>query len=226
MFLAGKAEMTAGGGVSTRAIPVVHCFHHAGGGPEAFRRWPEQLPGVKVIPADLETAGGAERTTIGSLVEHWRRSTSDRSGIYYGHSMGALVAFEAAAAAFANDDPDQTPSAVVLGSPPAPGAARTTLATLREHGALSARTVRGLERVLRYLPTRDVLPVPVHVLWGELDGVVDERDARAWTGRGSMGSTWRPLRHAGHLFHLAPGGDVSAALRDVCGWRDTVEEAA
>ncbi|WP_308434103.1 thioesterase domain-containing protein [Promicromonospora soli] len=226
MFLTWKAEMTAGGGVGTRAIQVVHCFHHAGGGPEAFRRWPEQLPGVMVVPADLETRGGAERTTISSLVEHWRQSTSDRSGVYYGHSMGALVAFEAAAAAFADGDPDQTPSAVVLGSPPAAGAAGTAAPALRQRGTLSVRTVRGLERVRRYLPSRDVLPVPVHVLWGELDGVVDERDARAWTGRGSMGSTWHPLRHAGHMFHLAPGGDVSAVLRDLLGQGDTVEEAA
>ena len=211
--------------MSTRAIRVVHCFHHAGGGPEAFRRWPEHLPGVHVIPADLETTGGAGRTSIGSLAEHWRQSTSDRSGVYYGHSMGALVAFEAAVAAFADGDADQVPTAVVLGSPPAPGGARMAR-DLVHHGALSVRTVRGLERVRQYVPSRDVLPVPVHVLWGEYDGVVDERDARAWTGRGSMGSSWHPLRHAGHLFHLAPGGDVSAVLRSVLGQGDTVEEAA
>ncbi|MGI5187393.1 thioesterase domain-containing protein [Promicromonospora sp. CA-289599] len=211
--------------MSTRATRLVHCFHHAGGGPEAFRRWPEQLPGMRVIPADLETTGGAEHATIGALAEHWRQSTSDRSGIYYGHSMGALVAFEAAVAAFADGDPHQVPSAVVLGSPPAPGGPGPAPALGPDH-ALSIRTVQGLERVRQYVPSRAVLPIPVHVLWGELDGVVDERDARAWTVRGSMGSGWHTLRHAGHLFHIAPGGDVSAVLRNVLGQEDTVEEAA
>lgn len=191
----------------------LHCFHHAGGTPAAFRRWSGALDGAAVAAARTERGDGADQPSIGTLVAQWRAVTEVRAGVYYGHSMGALVAFEAAAAALAEGEPGHLPRAVVLGAPPAPGCEPRVVGG--RAGACDARLLRGLERVRRYRPSRARLPIPVHVLWGALDDVVPERDARTWVARGSAGSSWHRIERAGHLFHLAPGREVLDIVRGV-----------
>lgn len=189
---------------TTTTAVRLHCFPHAGGDAAAFRRWAGAVPGadVRCPPA------GPEAASIAEEVLRWRAATPDRAGVYYGHSRGALVAYEAAAAAVA--DADQAPAAVVLGAPPAPGRPVDGVA-----GPVAGRLLRELEQVREHVLGRRRLPVPVVVLWGALDDVVPERDARAWVDRGGPGSRWVRLAHAGHLFHLSPGDEVRAALSSV-----------
>jgi surfactin synthase thioesterase subunit len=193
-------------------MPLLHCFPHAGGSPAAFRRWPGAVAGVEVVPVDLERGDGIARPTIESLADGWRRRTPERSGVYYGHSMGALVAYEAAAQALAaGDDLHQVPRAVVLAAPPTPGRCVPVGARRGATTSADAALGRGLDRVRRYRPACDRLPIPVHVLWGALDDVVPEADARRWVLRGAPGSSWHRVERAGHLFHHLPGPE----LRDV-----------
>jgi medium-chain acyl-[acyl-carrier-protein] hydrolase len=78
------------------------CFPYAGGGVSVFRVWPDRLPSeIEVwaiqlpgrdgrlrepIPADIQTLAGALADGLGPLM--------DRPFACFGHSMGALLAFE------------------------------------------------------------------------------------------------------------------------------------
>jgi surfactin synthase thioesterase subunit len=82
------------------------CFAHAGGSAATYRLWPQALPDdVEVVAVALPGRGGRWREPpiagVAGMVdallpelERWR----DRPFALFGHSMGALVAFEVAAA--------------------------------------------------------------------------------------------------------------------------------
>ena len=80
----------------------LYCFHHAGGGPSVYREWSAQLRGdVEVVPVLLPGRGlrfdEQPYTRMAPLVEGVLaalRPTLDRPFAFFGHSMGALVAFE------------------------------------------------------------------------------------------------------------------------------------
>jgi len=82
----------------------LYCFHHAGGGPSLYREWSADLPrDVEVVPVLLPGRGLRLReepyTRMAPLVEGVLaaiRPTLDRPFAFFGHSMGALVAFETA----------------------------------------------------------------------------------------------------------------------------------
>ncbi|GAA0585520.1 thioesterase II family protein [Streptomyces crystallinus] len=82
------------------------CFHHAGGGASFFGPWPARVvDGVDVLPVQLPGRESRFReprfqeagTVAGALAEElapWL----ERPYAFYGHSMGALIAFAVAAA--------------------------------------------------------------------------------------------------------------------------------
>jgi medium-chain acyl-[acyl-carrier-protein] hydrolase len=80
------------------------CFPYAGGSDAAFRAWSEHLaPDVEVYPALLPGRGARifepPLTRISTIVEHLAaaaRPLLDRPFAFFGHSMGALIAFELA----------------------------------------------------------------------------------------------------------------------------------
>jgi surfactin synthase thioesterase subunit/glycosyltransferase involved in cell wall biosynthesis len=81
------------------------CFPHAGAGAAAFRDWIGRLSGVEVAPVLLpgreERAGEPPITEMGQLIEELGRAIEPFiTGAYafFGHSMGAGVAFELARA--------------------------------------------------------------------------------------------------------------------------------
>ncbi len=90
----------------------LYCFHHAGGGPSTYRDWSADLPGdVEVVPVLLPGRGLRLReqpyTSMRRLVDGVLaaiRPTLDRPFAFFGHSMGALVAFEIAHALRASGD--------------------------------------------------------------------------------------------------------------------------
>lgn len=77
------------------------CFHHAGGGPSAFRSWRTAAPpGLEVVPVELPTtrpiAGRRVHTTAHEIVEHVleeHAAALREPHALYGHSMGGLLAY-------------------------------------------------------------------------------------------------------------------------------------
>jgi medium-chain acyl-[acyl-carrier-protein] hydrolase len=80
------------------------CFHYAGGGPAIFFPWLERLPeaidlsainlpgrGARLFEAPLAGVGPVIQALIPHLTPHL-----DRPFAFFGHSMGALLAFELA----------------------------------------------------------------------------------------------------------------------------------
>lgn len=82
----------------------LYCFPYSGAGASAYRRWGESLPaGVEVVPVELpgrETRFGEPPfDRMGPLVEALGRELPIPEGApfaLFGHSLGALVAFELA----------------------------------------------------------------------------------------------------------------------------------
>lgn len=79
----------------------LYCLPHAGGGASAFRPWIGQVPGVAVCPVQPPGREGRWRETphramapwVGELAEVILGACDGRYAIY-GHSLGALAAFE------------------------------------------------------------------------------------------------------------------------------------
>lgn len=82
------------------------CFHHAGGGASFFASWPAWVaPGVDVLPVQLPGRESRFRErrfrdarTLAEALERELAPWLERPYAFYGHSMGALVAFAVAAA--------------------------------------------------------------------------------------------------------------------------------
>jgi len=79
------------------------CFPYAGGGSSIYRGWPAQLPMVELLPVQLpgrETRlKESPYTNAPSLVRAMAQALlpyMDRPFCFFGHSMGALLAFELA----------------------------------------------------------------------------------------------------------------------------------
>lgn len=87
----------AGTGADVRLF----CFHHAGGAASAYTGWQERLgPRVAVLPVQLpgreRRAGETRFTRIDDLVADLDRHLDpllDEPYAFYGHSMGAIVAY-------------------------------------------------------------------------------------------------------------------------------------
>lgn len=80
------------------------CFHHAGGNSQAFRTWHEELP-TSVQVGAIELPGHGLRFSE-PLMDRWQPVVAgivehlvpllDVPYVFFGHSMGALLAFETA----------------------------------------------------------------------------------------------------------------------------------
>ena len=111
-----------------RAAVQLVCFHFAGGGASMFRGWAEALgPEVEVcavqLPGREERIDEAPFTRLGPLLdalEQYVVPTLRRPFACFGHSMGALVAFELARRLAARGV--QGPAQLVLSGCPAPRA--------------------------------------------------------------------------------------------------------
>lgn len=81
---------------------LLFCLPHAGAGTSAFRAWPDGLPGVTVLP--VQPPGRESRLReapyermeplVGELATIMLAVAGTRPYAVYGHSLGALVAFE------------------------------------------------------------------------------------------------------------------------------------
>jgi medium-chain acyl-[acyl-carrier-protein] hydrolase len=92
------------------------CFPYAGGGPSVFREWPACVPPIIEVCA-VQLPGRESRllepacAALPALVEqlgHAIRPWLDRPFAFFGHSMGALIAFELARRLRTQADPAPT----------------------------------------------------------------------------------------------------------------------
>ncbi len=83
------------------AVASLYCFPHAGGSPGEYVRWSDGLPDVQVwavhLPGRTTRLAEPPLTRMESLVDALVSAVDfDAPFVFFGHSLGALMAFEAA----------------------------------------------------------------------------------------------------------------------------------
>ena len=252
---------TASGAQSATAVtpgagPInLFGFHHAGGGTSAFAGWQATLgESVRVVPVRLprpapgdgDQDGGGNGNGVGllsALVDQLDTELGERlhtPHLFYGHSMGALVAYLLARRRLRAGAPP--PLRLLVGAFAAPHLPRpleaaaelpdawlarwlTELTGLPE-GLLAdegrrSRQVAVLRADLRLCaahpeepPPGAALPFPVDVFAGAEDPLVPVCDAQAWQAYSAPGGTMHVLR-GGHFFTRDSREEFFARLRGV-----------
>ncbi|WP_344575257.1 thioesterase II family protein [Streptomyces lunalinharesii] len=213
------------------ADPVceVVCFPHAGGGSSAFRTWHRHAARTKVtavqLPGREDRLGERPHREMAALIAELAAAAGPLTGrpyAFYGHSMGALVAFELTRALRESGLP--LPVALFVAGRDAPqfrdseqvhhlprdellgrlrawdGLGPADLPEYAEVIELMLPTTRAdltLAETYRYRPGPP-LPVPVRVLRGARDPLVRAGDA-GWAGQTSVDCAVREFA-GGHFF--------------------------
>ncbi|HEV3382016.1 MAG TPA: alpha/beta fold hydrolase [Trebonia sp.] len=232
-------EFHPGPGTGARLI----CFPHAGGSASAFLPLSQLLSPELDIQA-VQYPGRQDRRaeppigTIEDLARELfavlRAHTDDRPLAFFGHSMGALVAFELAR--LLERDGDRPPVRLFLSGRRAPSAERAgnkhprsdaaIIAQLRELNGTDARLLDDEEIVQMVLPAlrADYAAVdayqgsdaqvscPITALTGDGDPQVTPDEARAWRNHTTSESDLH-IFTGGHFYlfqHLRAIGDLIA----------------
>ena len=221
------------------------CFPHAGSGASAFRAWQDGLPpGITVLPVQLpgreerfrEQPYRDVRALVADLVGHLADLFRQPYALF-GHSMGALVAFETAREALRRDLPGPV-GLIVSGR----GSPRSTdrlpplhnrsdegfAAALRELGGTPESVLRdpdlrsllfpllradfALNETYRPAPGPS-LDCPITVLGGTRDVRVPVADLAGWADHTS-GPVRTHLIGAGHFFVNERRRDVLVRVRE------------
>jgi surfactin synthase thioesterase subunit len=197
------------------------CFPHAGGGASAYWRWPRLLPAQVEVLA-VQYPGRQDRFAdpyADSLLELAGPVTAELAGLlagrptpvaFFGHSMGALVAFEVARGMRAAGLP--SPSRLVVSAHPAPTRPRVSgpagdgdqaiLDYLRSLGGAGAdllddpdlreltlpmvRNDLRLTRNYQYLPGAP-LDCPISAIAGAADRSCTPEQMRDWSRQTTAG---------------------------------------
>ncbi|SCK28975.1 Surfactin synthase thioesterase subunit [Streptomyces sp. WMMB 714] len=228
------------------------CFPYAGGGASAYGRWQRGLDahgaGVHVLPVQLPGREGRvneERfTALKALVDDLDEQLDDvlsRPHVFYGHSMGALIACTLTLRRQQRGAP--LPLALVLGAYRAPHLpAPTVIGPEADDGQLARRLIElgGIPEALTKYPdflrallpvARDdllmcrdsevstygrLLQVPLHLFAGRRDRLVSVPEVAAWRLHAGRGSELRTMP-GGHFFLRDDEplflGELSAVLR-------------
>lgn len=227
------------------------CFPYAGGGARAYTPWARELPGevelVALRPPGRETRiGEPPYRSLGPLVselaEVVRPWTADKPYLLYGHSMGALVAYELTRRF--RDAGIASPAKLVVSGRRAPHAGREVerlhdlpdddlVDALDRLGGTPDAVLDNREVMSLLLPTiradlavvegYDHVPgpplsVPVSAYGGRDDPWVDAASLAAWA-RHTVGP-FRAVQVPGAHFFLAGAADVflsalSAEIREL-----------
>lgn len=219
------------------------CVPHAGGGASAFREWGAEFSSIEVLAAQLPGRecrfGEPLQSSIAPLVSNladalgpWR----DREFALFGHSMGALIAFELARELRRRGG--LQPTALIVSGHAAPQLERTRrplhglsdaefVGEIRRLGGTPAEVLENDELMALLLPRLradfavcdtygfgDDAPLTCSVLAfaGRADSRVDRPGLEAWrchtTGR--FASRWF---EGGHFYPLESRDALLAALR-------------
>jgi surfactin synthase thioesterase subunit len=225
------------------AAASLYCFPHAGGLPGEYLRWSDELPRVQVwgvhLPGRTTRRAEPPYTRMDELVDALVSAVDfgrDRPFAFFGHSLGALVAFEVAKELRARGR--EAPGRLLVSScpaPPLPPAARPVHglpddelldaiergtgeslahlredAGLREHALASFRADYAL--LDRYRPRRaEPLDCPLTVLAGSEEPWAAWRDG--WAAHTRAGTELRVVP-GGHFHFRERKADVLCVLRD------------
>jgi medium-chain acyl-[acyl-carrier-protein] hydrolase len=206
------------------------CFPYAGGGIPVFRGWAEALPGVEVCVASLPGRGSRlhERplSDLATLVEQLEQAFRPPDGkpfAFYGHSLGARLAFELAQRLRNNEQP--LPAHLFLAACPAPHCPRRAatihalprdalIAALQGRGALPDDVVTHPELLQLVLPALQAdialletaqyreqppLPCPITVFGASGDDQVSQAELAAWSAH-TTAAFQQLLIPGAHLF--------------------------
>jgi medium-chain acyl-[acyl-carrier-protein] hydrolase len=223
------------------------CFPHAGGGASTFNSWRALLPGwlelVKVqLPGreDRRLSPPHQRmeALVGELFPHLQ-PLLDRPLVLYGHSMGAVIAFEVARALRRHGYP--LPLALLISgrrAPHRPLPVTQVLHTLPEEtlalrvgqlGGLPPELLGNRRWLSHYLPTiradlclsddyeyseEPLLACPIHTFIGEADTLVVREDWEAWSAHTAAEFTRRILA-GGHFFSTTGRNELIAEVSKV-----------
>jgi medium-chain acyl-[acyl-carrier-protein] hydrolase len=219
------------------------CLPFAGGGASAFRGWPETLPpGVEVVALQLPGREGriAEPAfrSLEPVVESLADATDgllDVPFVLFGHSMGALLAFELARSLRRRDL--ALPAHLVVSGARAPHLPRRTrelhrlpdmalVAELRRLGGTPVEVLDHDGLLELVLPTlradltvcetyvyapEPPLDCPVSAWRGRFDSDVDERELEVWAEHTSAGFDTR-IFPGGHSYLLTARARLAEAL--------------
>ncbi|MGW0185487.1 thioesterase II family protein [Streptomyces sp. NPDC003362] len=234
------------------------CFHHAGGGALTFAGWQRRVgPGVSVLPVRLpgrETRRGEERLTDGArLVDELQRDLGtllDEPHAFYGHSLGALVAYRLAQhRARTGQRPPELLTVAACAAPqlPAPlvknllrpelpdeelilalGGQDSIPAPLRSRAGWLGATLATLRADLRLAQSlRSVpvtpLPCPLDAFAGDDDPLVSATEVHAWKHCTATRFRFRTV-HGAHFF--VRGRDVPRAVGEALRSETAGPEAA
>jgi medium-chain acyl-[acyl-carrier-protein] hydrolase len=224
------------------AVVRLFCFPHAGGGASTFRGWPEELEGVDVCPVQLP---GREGRLLEPAFTDLRLLASTLATVLaphlrvpfalFGHSMGAMIAFELArrlrregvvplhlfaAGHGAPDAPDTSPPVHALpqteflerlrayaGTPEAVFQSQELL----QHLLPALRADFALFETYRYQPEAP-LPVPITVFGGRQDASVAPERLQAWE-RHTSGPFRLVMLPGDHFFPSTARPQLLAAIR-------------
>ncbi|WP_177231775.1 thioesterase II family protein [Amycolatopsis saalfeldensis] len=230
------------------------CLPHAGGGATVFRQWAQYLaPEIEVIairlPGRETRRGEIPFTSVDDLVPALMaaiRPWIDRPYAWFGHSLGALVAFEACRAARRLCQAEPT-CLVVSGNPAphvppreglAPGApASEFVAKLKELSGTPVELLNNPSALSSILPTlradytmvetytcREEPPLdcPITILGGIGDHSTSFEELDGWKRHTTAGAVVRMIP-GGHFFVAESIGDVlpvvAADIRAASGGR-------
>lgn len=192
------------------------CFPPAGGYAARYRAWREALPPeVDVCPMELPE-GCADVDAVLAVLEPPVVALADRPTVLFGHSFGALVAFELAHRIRDRGLPLVRLAVSASAAPQLAG--RTAAAPVQGAGEDSARVRAWFQLAdgYRYRP-RPPLDCPVSVFGGLQDATVERGELDAWRDHTAGAFSLRVLPGSHDL--LREGGTyvVRALERDLAG---------
>ncbi|MEU4554384.1 surfactin synthase thioesterase subunit [Micromonospora violae] len=219
------------------------CLPHGGGSASVYRTWRRDLaPVIDVVPAQLpgretryaEPAMTSADALVTAMIDPLLAGTP-ASFALFGHSMGALLAYEVAAATVARGRPPVRLFVSGHHPPHLPSPTRELhgladedfIAALLSYGGIPEELLEDPDMVAYLLPIfradfavcesyrhprRRPLPVPVTVLAGRADPAVDVAQLPRWAELTTAETTVR-LFEGGHFYHL--GEESDAVLKTI-----------
>jgi medium-chain acyl-[acyl-carrier-protein] hydrolase len=218
------------------------CFPYAGGGIPAFRSWSERLPEVEIWVANLPGRGSrfAEKplTSMFALVQILAGQpplNDSRPFAFFGHSMGARIAFELARAL--RRQRQTLPACLLLSACPAPQLPprapvhalpqKAFLAELKRRNGIPAAVLAEPELLDLLLPMvradltlyetavyeeEPPLDCPITTFGGREDPIVPSPALSAWSAQ-TTGPFQQILLPGDHFFLRTAEGPLLHAIR-------------
>ena len=210
--------------------PRLLCFPYGGGGISVFNTWPRLLPQFEIWSVELPGRDSQIRlkpfVSFPPLIAELQevlRPVLDRPHFYFGHSLGALIAFELARAVFQSGD--ALTKGLIVSAHPAPHlpSFRKPLHQLSEPDLIQAlRELNGTPKaVFQHAELLDLmlpllradfelhfnyefrpqppLPVPIVAFAGTRDAEVMPEDMKAWKEHTTAAFEWHPVE-GDHFF--------------------------